>query len=157
MIPLCNELGISVNELLSGEELEMKKYDTKLEENLINLAKQKEDADKRLLRIEIVTGITGILSLLILFLVGTLGYMLWSFPLWAMIVLYVVGFIIFISLVLVSLRIEQKAGYYECAECHEKYVPSFFKVLFAPHVNRTRHMKCPYCGKRSWHKKVISK
>ena len=50
----------------------------------------------------------------------------------------------------------RKRSYYECEKCHHKYVPSFTKTLFAMHVNRTRYMKCPHCGKRSWQKKVLS-
>lgn len=34
--PLCEELGVSVNELLSGEKLEKDDYQEKLEENILN-------------------------------------------------------------------------------------------------------------------------
>ena len=53
------------------------------------------------------------------------------------------------------LIIEQKAGYYECGECHHKYVPEYKNMLWAPHMGRTRYMKCPKCGMKSWQKKVI--
>ena len=46
MLDLCNELKISVNELLSGEELEMNDYNKKTEENLIEMVKQKEESDR---------------------------------------------------------------------------------------------------------------
>lgn len=42
MLELCNELNISVNELLSGEMIDMKNYNRKADENLIKLQKQKE-------------------------------------------------------------------------------------------------------------------
>ena len=38
MLDLCNELNISVNELLSGEMIEMKDYNKKTEELLIKFA-----------------------------------------------------------------------------------------------------------------------
>ena len=57
MLDLCNELKISVNELLSGEVLEMNSYNEKLEQNLIDIVRQKEASDKRLLIIEIVIGV----------------------------------------------------------------------------------------------------
>ncbi len=41
MLPLCNALGISVNELLSGEELKSS-YKEKAEENLISLIEDKQ-------------------------------------------------------------------------------------------------------------------
>ena len=34
--PLCNELGISINDLLSGEKISKDKYQEKLEENIVN-------------------------------------------------------------------------------------------------------------------------
>ena len=47
--------------------------------------------------------------------------------------------------------------YYECAECGHRYVPHYKNVFWAMHFGRTRYMKCPECGKRSWNKKVIRK
>ena len=42
MSELCEVLGISVNELLSGEKLSMDNYNGKAEENMVNLLKDKE-------------------------------------------------------------------------------------------------------------------
>ncbi len=57
-----------------------------------------------------------------------------------------------------GLKLEADAGYYECKKCHHRYVPkSYFTVMFAPHINTTRYMKCPKCGKRSFAKKVLTK
>ncbi len=55
MLDLCKELKISVNELLSGEMIEMNNYDKKAEENLLNLNKSNEHKNKILLRFGIVT------------------------------------------------------------------------------------------------------
>ena len=46
MLDLCNELKISVNELLSGEAIEMNNYNEKAEENLINLISTNEKKRK---------------------------------------------------------------------------------------------------------------
>ncbi|MBR7073258.1 MAG: DNA-binding protein, partial [Eubacterium sp.] len=73
------------------------------------------------------------------------------------VLLIAVSFVLFFIGVFYCVRIEQVAGYYECAKCHHKYVPSYSSVLWSMHVNRTRYMKCPECGKRSWQRKVISK
>ena len=61
MLDLCNELKISVNELLSGEVLEMNSYNKKLEQNLIDIVKQKEESDKRILTMEIAMGVASII------------------------------------------------------------------------------------------------
>ena len=157
MLELCEALDISVNELLTGEELEMKTYNKQAEENLIQMIKEKEESDKRLLNLEIVLGITGTLFLLAMLFTGILGYQYFGSPLWAMILMISVGFVIFMIAILFCVLIEQKAGYYECKECHQTFVPTYSQVLFAPHINRTRYMKCPHCGKRAYQKKVISK
>lgn len=52
-----------------------------------------------------------------------------------------------------SLKIEQKVGYYECKKCHYKYVPTYLSVILDAHVNRTRYMKCPKCNKKVGKKK----
>ena len=55
----------------------------------------------------------------------------------------------------VLVKIEQVAGYYECQKCHHKYVPTYWTTNLAPHIGRTRHMRCPKCGEKSWQKKVL--
>ena len=157
MLELCEVLDISVIELLTGEELEMETYNKQAEENLIQMIKEKENSDKRFLNLEIVLGITGTLFLLAMLFTGILGYQYLGLPVWAMLLMMSVGFIVFMVAILFSVLIEQKAGYYECKECHQTFVPTYLQVLFAPHINRTRYMKCPHCGKRAYQKKVISK
>ena len=153
MLELCDILGISVTDLLNGEVVTMEKFNEKSEQNLIDLVKQKEEADKQMLMLEIVI---GVLSCVILF---SMVFVAAFLPMkdWVRIVLIVGGFIPFIIGICFALRIEQTAGYYECQACSHRYVPSFKSVFFAMHMGRTRYMKCPKCGKRTWQKKVISK
>lgn len=156
ILELCEILEINVNELLTGEELSMESYSKQAEANLLEAVKQKEESDKMLLRVEIVIGLTGTISFFLLLIVGVLGYKYWNLPLWAMIVVGVFGLILFIIACLFALMIEQKAGYYECKECHHRFVPTYSQVFLAPHVNRSRYMKCPRCGKKTYCKKVVS-
>ena len=153
MLDLCKELGITVNELLSGEMIEMKDYDKKTEELLLEMKKQKEESDKRLLTIEIVMGVITIVMYLAL--VMTVAFLQIEENVQLLIILPAT--VLVILMCFVALKIEQVAGYYECRKCHHKYVPTYNSVLWAMHVNRTRYMKCPNCNKRSWNKKVISK
>lgn len=69
MIDLCNELGISVNELLSGERIEMKEYNKKAEENLFELNKSNEKKNKIINYIVIITIVLIIISVVELFFV----------------------------------------------------------------------------------------
>ena len=156
MLELCEALGISVNELLTGEELEMENYNRQAELNLLQITKEKEESDKRLLHAEIVIGVTATFIFLALVFTSIFTYKYANLPLWAMIIMLVVAAIIFFGGCFFALRIEQKAGYYECKECGYRYVPSYKAVMMAPHMGRSRYMTCPHCGKRSYHKKVIS-
>ena len=153
MLELCNELKITVNELLSGEVLEMNNYNENVEKNLIELSKQKEEADRRLLNTEIIMGV----PLVVLFLGVMLIASKFEMDTWVRFAIIISDVIVFLIATFFMVGIEQKAGYYECQKCHHKYVPSYNKVLWAMHYGRTRYMKCPECGKKSWQKKVISK
>ena len=64
MLDLCNELNISVNELLSGEVIEMNDYDKKAEENLLKLNKSNQYISKKLLQ-----SIIAIILLVLIFIV----------------------------------------------------------------------------------------
>ena len=153
MLSLCEILKINVNDLLCGEVVTVDNYNKKLENNLLELAKQKEESDKRLLFLEIVTGTLAFVIMLALCMVASFVEM----SEWLRILLIVIGLLPLIILIPFLLRIEQIAGYYECKKCKYRYIPTFKSVSMAMHMGRTRYLKCPSCNQRSWHKKVISK
>lgn len=153
MLELCDALKISVNELLLGEVITMENYNEKSEKLLLEMTKAKEDADKRLLTMEWVIG--G-LSLFILLASTVLAAYL-PIDEWIRIVIIVVGGVVCLVGFLFAMRLEQVAGYYECKNCGHRYVPSYKDAILAMHMGRTRYLKCPECGKRTWNKKVISK
>lgn len=61
MLELCNILGITVNELLSGERITMEEYQKKAEENLVELQDKKIKEQKMYKRIELVWCVIAIL------------------------------------------------------------------------------------------------
>ncbi len=153
MLDLCDVLKISVNDLLCGEVVTMDNYNKELESNLLEIIKQKEQADKRLLRLEIFIGV--VVSLILFALVFIAAFV--EMADWLRIVLIVTGGIPFAIGIAYAIRIEQTAGYYKCTKCGHRYVPTYNSVLWAMHVNRTRYMHCPKCNQKSWQKKVLSK
>lgn len=153
MLDLCSLLGISVNDLLSGEVVAMENYNKELENNLIEMIKEKEKSDKRLLAIELVVGFFSIIILFIPIFVAAFFQM----EDWLRVVILFSGFIPAIIGFSFALKIEQVAGYYECKECGHRYVPTYKAVNLAMHMGRTRYMKCPKCNKKSWQKKVLTK
>ena len=69
MLELCNILGITVNELLNGEKIEMKDYQEKNEKLLLELARQDEEKNKKLIfaeRIGVMISTTFYLGLILL-------------------------------------------------------------------------------------------
>ena len=151
MLPLCQALDISANELLSGKKLTSEEYKEQAEIKLIELSNQKVESDKRLLWAEIVIAFLGLTFLLVLTTIASCVEM----ANWLRILLIVGGGLVALISFMVALKIEQIAGFYECKECHHKYVPTYKQVNFAMHMGRTRYMKCPKCGKKSWQKKVL--
>ena len=153
MLELCEALKISVNDLLSGEVIAMENYNEKNERLLLEITKEKEEADRRILAVEWVVGILSVFIILAACIVGA------CLPMkeWLRLVIIAIGMVIGLFGFFVALRIEQVAGYYECKNCGHRYVPTFKAVSFAMHMGRTRYLKCPECGKRTWNKKVIGK
>ena len=119
----------------------------------LNKEQQEQKArNKKLLIKEEIMGIVGV----VLLLGAVLGVPFLPIAEWIRIVILVIATIAFMVVCFIALRLEQKAGFYECEKCKHRYVPTYARVLMAMHVGRTRFMKCPKCGKLSWSKKVLS-
>ena len=150
---LCKILNITINDLFSGCIVDMKDNEKKLEENLLEMIRIKEQRDRELLILETFIGVTVSIIMFLCIMIASFVQM----DNWIRILLIVFGVIPFVIGICYAIRIEQIAGYYECSNCNYKYIPTYKSVLFSMHFNRTRKMKCPNCNKKSWHKKVISK
>jgi transcriptional regulator with XRE-family HTH domain len=153
MLELCDILGITVNDLLSGEVIAMDNYEKEMEKKLLEMMQQKEKHDKWLLTLEVVVGVMCIAIMLALILIAALVNM----EEWLRLLLIVVGMLPLVICCPFLLRIEQVAGYYECKNCHHRYMPAFKAINLAPHIGRSRQLRCPECGKKAWHKKVLTK
>ncbi len=153
MLELCDELDISVNELLSGEVIKMENYNKKAEENLLEMTKKEEIQNKKMMMYEWVIG--GLSSITFLVLMFTLSFAVEN--LITRIILFILAFLVLIIGISFALKIETETGYYECKICHNKYIPKYSQVYFAMHYGTTRYLKCPKCNRRSWNKKVLTK
>ena len=116
MLPLCALLGITVNELLSGERLDMENYREMAEKNLMALKEQEERFNKRLLDYEWVIGLSGSVSYMLMLFAACFATE--SLP-WR-VALIGGGLALLIMGAVFALRIEQQAGYYECPRCGER-------------------------------------
>ena len=95
MLELCDLLGITVNDLLSGEVISVDNYNQEMEKKLLDMVKQKEQADKRLLAAEVFIGITATVVLFALIFVAAYVKMENS----VRIFLIVLGFVLFLLLI----------------------------------------------------------
>ena len=153
MLELCNILDINVNKLLNGEIIDMKDYNKKTEELLIKMAKQEELKNK-----ELLTSMWIILIVSVVFYVAIILLAVYTLKKGTLLgIIICVSTLIFLVAGFISLKFEVDAGYYECKNCHCKFVPTYMQVLFAPHISTTKYLKCPNCNKRSFSKKVMTK
>ena len=154
MLELCELLEINVNELLTGEHITMDNYKELAESKMLELKQKEENANKRMLRIEIYLAAITIPVFLVMAVIGS--YLAKGGNLGFGITLIAVGFAMVIAVGIAGMQIEHDAGYYECPNCKERYVPSLKTMYMAPHIWSMRKMKCPYCGKTGYHKKRAS-
>ena len=63
LLPLCNELEITVNELLSGERVSEEDYLKKAEENMVNLVRETQESKKKIVLSAMIAGLTIIAEL----------------------------------------------------------------------------------------------
>lgn len=153
MPELCELLKINVNELLSGERIMAESYDRRAEENLLEMRRQVEEKNRQLLRTEYLVSFPAVISGLFMCFVAAYA----ELPVWVRATLITVALVMIFTVAFIAVGIEQKAGYYECQKCFDRHVPAYWQTNLAPHIGRTRYMKCPECGKRSWQKKVLTK
>lgn len=152
MLELCELLKINVNELLSGERIMAETYGKRVEENLIEMRREIEEKNRQLLGTEIWIGAPATFAGLVMCFIASYVEM----PVWCRAALIVFALAMILIVAFVAVGIEQKAGYYECQNCYDRHVPTYWQTNLAPHRGRTRYMMCPKCGKKSWQKKVLT-
>ena len=116
MQQLCSLLGISVNELLNGERIDMNEFNERTEQLLMEMVKKEEISNKRFLMYETVIGLFSTVILLSSIVVASFVQMQMYFR----ISLIAFGCAIFLTGIIFALKIETDAGYYECRHCIDK-------------------------------------
>lgn len=153
MLPLCRVLGITVNELLSGERLESNAYKTRAEENMTALLRERTENKRKLLLEFVVILITMLSSVTIILLSGllTLGTSL-------RIALIVIALVVMVGGIAVAAVLEMTSGYFECPRCGTYFLPTKTAYIMGMHTVTRRHLRCPHCGKKSWcHRRLSQK
>lgn len=142
MIPLCDALQITVNDLLTGERVSEVDYQKKAEENMMNLIKENEENKKRK-ALSIICGVITIIAVCSLVVIAS--YI--AIPTIARIALIVFAIITAVAGIGAAAMLEVKAGYYECPHCKALFVPTMGEYVKGYHTLTKRKLKCHECGK----------
>ena len=151
MLDLCNELKISVNELLSGEMISMGNNNEKQEQLLLDMAKEVEQKNKI-----IWTSMWVIMGVSITALLAGVFISAFLIPEGVLQLVTILGIcILFLIPCFYALKLEVSVGAYKCKNCGHEIVPTYSEALWAMHRGTTRYLKCPKCNKKTWCKKVL--
>lgn len=154
LLPLCNELDITVNELLSAKRLSDDSYKQKAEENIMNLMKEKEENQKKW-KSMIATCVISIVSFLTLTTIVALYADAITLPAKLLIMMIATG--IFIVGFYTTMENERTIGYYKCTTCNELFIPTMKEYIFSVHKLSTRKLKCTHCETQGYCRKIMSK
>ena len=154
LLPLCNELEITVNELLTGERISKQSYKEKAEENMVNLIKEKEENKQKILLTTII-GVISTITFVTLLLVVCFYTDVITLPI--KIVLMMIAISVFGIGLYVAMWGDRKIGYFKCRNCNELFTPTFMQYNMGMHLLSTRYLKCPHCKTRTWCRKVMTK
>ena len=153
MLDLCGILKITVNDLLSGEKINMENNDQKNEQLLLDMAKELEKKNKT-----IWNAMWTIMAVSIIGLIGGLAIIRFFMPEGPWMLVAILSLcVIFMIPCFYALKLEVSVGAYKCKNCGYEIVPTYRQALNAMHRGTTRYLKCPKCNKRTWCKKVLKK
>lgn len=145
MLPLCDELNITVNEMLSGRRLLSSEYQKNAEKNMVKLMKEKSEFK---LKIFCEIAVLFITLLATISLCALVEYIEMSLA-WRVTFL-VIAMVIMLVGVAVCVVLEITSTEYECSKCGERFIPTAGAYIAGPHTLRRRKLKCPKCGERNW-------
>ena len=155
MLELCDILCISVNELLSGEKINMENNNNnqKNEQLLLDMAQELERKNKT-----IWTSMWAIMIVSMTALIAGIFIAVFLIPegVWQLVTILGIC-VVFLIPCFYAVKLEVSVGAYKCQNCGYEIVPTYKEVMMAMHRGFTRHLMCPKCNKHTWCKKVLKK
>ncbi len=142
MLPLCEALHITVNDLLSGERVSPVDYQKKAEKNIMDLMKENEENRKKM-ALSIITVAITVIAVCALIIIAS--YI--DLPTVVRIILIVGAVFVAVAGIAAGAMLNIKAGYFECPYCKELFVPSMNEYVKSYHTFTKRRLTCPKCGK----------
>jgi len=68
-------------------------------------------------------------------------------------VLVAIAIILFFAAVIFFAKIDCETSSYECRSCGHIFKPVFIDYIMGMHSLKTRRLKCPECGQKTWCKR----
>lgn len=144
MLDLCEELQITVNDLLTGESVSKIDYQKKAEENLMNLMKENQENKKRMI-LSVICAVITIIATCSLVVIASYIEM----PVIARVAVIILALVTGVFGIEAAAVLEVKAGYYECPHCKALFVPTMGEYVKGYHTITRRRLTCHECGKTS--------
>lgn len=152
MLPLCEKLGITVNELLSGTKLSPAEYQKKAEVNMMDLMQERRAETRFRLLMEILVLFLTLLAGTTLVLVTE--YLALTLA-WK-IALIVIAVVVFVTGIAVCAMLEMRKAVFECQNCGHRFTATKSAYIMGMHTITKRHLKCPKCKVRNWCKRCLT-
>ena len=141
MPPLCAALGITVNDLLSGERVGEGDYRKKAEENMMELMRENAENRQRLLQSIACGGVTVVAVCALVALAAFL-----PLPALARVALLLLAMATAVAGIWAAATLDVRAGWFECPHCKELFVPPMADYVKGCHTFTKRRLTCPRCG-----------
>ena len=141
MPPLCAVLGITVNDLLSGERVGEGDYRKKAEENMMELMRENAENRQRLLQSIACGGVTVVAVCALVALAAFL-----PLPALARVALLLLAMATGVAGIWAAATLDVRAGWFECPHCKELFVPPMADYVKGCHTFTKRRLTCPRCG-----------
>lgn len=142
MLPLCEALHMTVNDLLTGEKVSPSEYQKNAEENMMGLLKENEENKKRM-ALSVICGVITIVAVCALVVIAAFL----PLPTPARIAVLILAVATAVAGIWAAAMLEVKAGYYECPHCKALFVPTMGQYVKGYHTLTRRRLTCPECGK----------
>ena len=97
LLPLCDELEITVNELLSGERVSEEDYRKKAEVNMVNLVREAQESKKKIILSAMVATLTIVAAFPLFLLSGIL-----EMENWLRVLLIAIGLVVVLRVFLIE-------------------------------------------------------
>lgn len=152
LLPLCGELGVTVNELLSGERVSPEDYQKKAEENMMNLVKEAQENRKKIILSALMAVLAIVAAVPLVVVAGAL-----EMETWLRCLLIGIGLVVAVLGIIIACILDRDAGAFECPQCHQRFVPEMGAYLMGPHTITKRKLRCPHCGAHKYCKHVLTK